>query len=197
MIAQRTDCTRKRARDSVGCCRPQKTAWVGTSSDLSRIDDISVPRHREGEEEEVTVNQIVRARNVKGGVVLPLVWDNLDVMAYVRLGQKFLDSRRYGSLPSNGRAPRIMFGGRSCYTVSGAWNMRKEARGKVKEHGFDGIDMPVCAMSRKSCMSQTWQSFRRTWRQSFSQMIGWTIACCHGHIIRYPFCPVPGCGGTR
>lgn len=137
------DRSKKHSRNSDGEGRPQKTARVGASSDLSRLDELAVPRRREGEDKEVTVTRLVLARDVKGDVVLPLVWDNPDAMAYVRSDQKFLDAQRFGSFPCHGRATRVMFQGRSRCTVYGAWDMRQEAWGHVKEHGADGMDMPV------------------------------------------------------
>lgn len=44
------------------------------------------------------------ARNVKEGVDLPLVWQNLEMMAYVKSEMRFLDARRFGALPSQGAA---------------------------------------------------------------------------------------------
>lgn len=133
----------KRARDSVGGGRPRKTARVGASRSISPREDVPVPRRREGGEEEVTVNRIMRARDVRDGVVLPLVWDNPDAIPYVCLRQQFLDAWKFGALPSHGRATRVLFEGMSRYTIYGAWCMRQEAWGNGKKHGVDGMNMPV------------------------------------------------------
>lgn len=59
------------------------------------------------EEDEVEVEHLVRVRDVKEGVVLPLKWENPDVMAYVNLGAKYLDAGIFGALPSYGRCRRL------------------------------------------------------------------------------------------
>lgn len=45
-----------------------------------------MPRRRSGEEKKVVLDHILRAQVVKDGAVLLLLWENLDAMAYVKLG---------------------------------------------------------------------------------------------------------------
>lgn len=54
----------------------------------------------------------MRAQDVKTGVVIPFMRQNPDVMAYVKLGSKYLDARKSRALPSRGRAPNIVFAGK-------------------------------------------------------------------------------------
>lgn len=102
--------SKKRARASTDGDRPQKAARLGIPGETSRQEDIPVPRRQSGGDEKVGVDRIVRAADVKDGVVLSLLWENPDAMAYVRLGSKFLDSRRFGALLSYGRVMRIIYG---------------------------------------------------------------------------------------
>lgn len=83
--------------------RLSKAVRKETSSKPLCSENISVPRCRLGEDEEVEVDHIVWARDVKDSVGLPLVWQNPGVIAYVKLGAKYLVARRSGALPSLGR----------------------------------------------------------------------------------------------
>lgn len=78
--------------------------------DTRCFEDFPVlPRQLE-EEKEVEVKYLVKARDVTKGVVLPLVWENLDVMAYVNSGAKYFDATMLGALCSHGRATKIIHG---------------------------------------------------------------------------------------
>lgn len=85
----------------------------------------------------------MRTPDVKKGAVLPLMCENPNVMACVKLGAKYLGARRFAALPSNGRASKIVYAGRSRATVYGARQLLRKEWGTVKEHTVDGTDMPV------------------------------------------------------
>lgn len=76
------------------------------------------------EDEEVKVDQSVRARDVKDGAVLPLVWEIPEMMSYLRQSSRFLGAQRVGALPIHERAPKVMYAGRSSTTVYGTWQLR-------------------------------------------------------------------------
>lgn len=59
-------------------------------------EDIHFPHRQDMVDEEDEVDQLVRARDVKDGAVFPLVWENAEVMAYVRQGSRFLDAKKFG-----------------------------------------------------------------------------------------------------
>lgn len=80
--------------------RPLMVAWTRALSNTHRLKNIFVSRPRIGEEEEVEMDHIVMARDVNEVAVLALVWENPDVLAYVELGTKYLDARRFEALPS-------------------------------------------------------------------------------------------------
>lgn len=77
-------------------------------------------------DDEVEVEQLVRAMNESYGAVLPLVWENLKVMAYVRQGSRFSDAKRFKTLLSHGQAAKVTYAGRSHTTAYGAWQLRQE-----------------------------------------------------------------------
>lgn len=95
------------------------------------------------EKDEDEVKDLVKVWNVKEGVVLPLVWENPDVMVYVNSGAKYLDARRFVALPSHGRPTIVVYTVRSITTVYKALHMRQEERGIVEEHAVEGTDIPV------------------------------------------------------
>lgn len=85
----------------------------------------------------------MRARDVKEGAVLLLVWNNPDEMAYVKLGSKYLDAKRFRSFSSPRRASRIVYAGRSCPTTYWAWRLCHKEWRTVKGHTKDVVDMPL------------------------------------------------------
>lgn len=92
--------------------------------------DISVPRRRIDEEEEVGREgggcYLVKTQDVKEGVDFPLVWENTDVMAYVKFGTNYVDARRFEALCSHERASKIVYSGRSRAREHETWRLRKE-----------------------------------------------------------------------
>lgn len=105
--------------------------------------DIPVPRRRGRDREDVEVNLLVLARDMKEGVVFPLVRSNPDAIAYVKLGPQYLNARRFGALPRHSRLDRIVYDGRSRVTVYGSWGLRQEEWGSVQRHGEEGMNMSV------------------------------------------------------
>lgn len=65
------------------------------------------------------VDSIIRVRYGKDSVVLSVVWENPDVMLYVKLGSRSFDAKRFGALPSHGNILKVIYGGRSRTTVYG------------------------------------------------------------------------------
>lgn len=63
---------------------PSKAAPTGAPSDKRRLEAISVPRLQDMQDEEVEVDQLMRARDVKDGTVLSLVWENPGDISYAR-----------------------------------------------------------------------------------------------------------------
>lgn len=96
-------------------------AWTETSCDTRRLENIPVQRRQDVEDEKSMMDQLMRARDVKNGAILSLVWENPELMAYVGQSSKFLNTERFGALPSHGRASKGTYAGRSCATVYGAW----------------------------------------------------------------------------
>lgn len=92
---------------------------------------------------QIEVEPFVRILDDKEGTVLPLVWEDPDLIAYVKLWAKYLDSRGFGALTHRGRASKIVYVGRSRATVYRAWLLRQEEFGTLKEHTKDEMDMPV------------------------------------------------------
>lgn len=70
--------------------------------------------------------RIVPARDVKDGVVLPLVLKSSDMMAYVKMECKYHDARRLEALPNHCPVHRSRFGGRSRAMVCEAWGICQE-----------------------------------------------------------------------
>lgn len=63
--------------------RPSKVARTEALSNTSRLEDMSVPCWQNMKDDEVEVNQLVRARDVGKAAILPLAWESRDVIAYV------------------------------------------------------------------------------------------------------------------
>lgn len=63
----------KRAAVSSEGERPSKGAGIGASGNICRLENISFSRRQDIEDEEVDVDQLMRARDVKDGAVLLLV----------------------------------------------------------------------------------------------------------------------------
>lgn len=59
----------------------------------------------------------VRVRDVKGVGVLPLVWDNPNVVPYVWLNAQYLYASGFGTLPSYGYESKTVYAGGSRPTV--------------------------------------------------------------------------------
>lgn len=102
---------KKRAALSTDGDRLSVAARTGASSDTRCLKDISVPGLRVVEHKEVEVAHLVRARDLKEGAVLPLVWGKPDVMVYVKLGAQYLNARKFMALPSHGRSREKEKGG--------------------------------------------------------------------------------------
>lgn len=134
---------KKRAAVSMDREQLSKAARTEALSDTRRLEDTPFLRCRTVEDEEAEMERIVRARKLKEGVVLPLLWENPNVMVYVKLGAKHLDTRRFGALPSHGRSSKNIYEGRFCATVHGAWRLRQEEWETVKEYTEERMDMPV------------------------------------------------------
>lgn len=60
----------------------------GASSNTHCLKDTPVPRRRIGEDKDVGVDHLERAQEFNENVVLLLVSESLDGMAYVKLGAK-------------------------------------------------------------------------------------------------------------
>lgn len=103
---------------------PSKTSWMGAWSDTRCLKNVPVPRRRIGENEDVKVEHLVRARDIKEGADFPLVWENPDLMEYIKLEAEKLDARKFGVFLSHRRASHIVYAGRFCFTVYGAWQLR-------------------------------------------------------------------------
>lgn len=123
--------------------RTSKAARTEASSYTHRLEGISVLRRRVGKEKKGEVDCIMRAQDGKDGLVLPLVWANPVLMAYIKLRTKFLDAREIGALPSHGWASEIIFDGRSRATMYEVWRLNYEKWGTVKEHTEERMNMPV------------------------------------------------------
>lgn len=76
---------KKRVAVSTDGDQHSNVAWTGTSSDTRLLKNMSFLQCRIGEDNEVQLVQLVRAQNFKSSVVLPLVWEKPDVIAYVKL----------------------------------------------------------------------------------------------------------------
>lgn len=117
--------SKKRVSISTNEDRPQKAEWTRVLGDMQHLEDI--PALRRGEDEGVKVVRPVWAQDGKHGVILPLMWENSDAMAYAQLGSKYLNARRFRALPNHGRVHRNLYGKRACATVYRAWRMGQEA----------------------------------------------------------------------
>lgn len=98
--------SKKRSALSTHGKRPRKAARMEASSDTRRLRDILVPRRQSDEGEDMEVKRIVRACDVKEGVVLSLAQENQDAMTYVKLGSRYLDAKRLRWLPCLGRVQK-------------------------------------------------------------------------------------------
>lgn len=85
----------------------------------------------------------MRAQEIKEDEVLRFVWENSDVLAYVRRGDQCLGARRFGALPRNGRESKMVFVGRSRATVYVAWRLHHDERETVREHAKNRMEMLV------------------------------------------------------
>lgn len=94
--------SKKLAAVSMDGERPSKAARTDAPSDTRRLENIPVLRLQGIGNEEVEMEQLVKVREVRDGVVIPLLCENLDVIANVRQGSMFLNGRRLRSLPSHG-----------------------------------------------------------------------------------------------
>lgn len=65
------------------------------------------------------MQHLVKAQDVKEGVILPLGWETQDVMAYVKLRAKCLVARRLEALLNHRRAVKIDYAGRSVLNFAG------------------------------------------------------------------------------
>lgn len=83
--------------------RPSKAARKRASTDTRCLEAVSVLLRQEIDNEELEGESLVKAQGVKHSAVLPLEWENPDVMAYVRQGAKFPDAKRFELLPNHGR----------------------------------------------------------------------------------------------
>lgn len=63
-------------------------ARTGVLSNRRRLEGIFNPPRRSIVDKEAEVEHLVRVRNIKACVVLLLVWENPDAMAYVRHGDQ-------------------------------------------------------------------------------------------------------------
>lgn len=80
---------------------PSKAARTRASSNTRCLKDILVWRRRSDNIEDVEVKHTVRSRHVKENVVLQLVWENQDAVAYVKFRSRYLDIKKIwmGALP--------------------------------------------------------------------------------------------------
>lgn len=104
---------------------------------------IPVPRRRVVENEEVKLMHLVMVRAFEGGAVLPLVWENPDVVGYVRLDARYLNARMLGAVFSHRRASKAFYAKRSRATVYGTWRLRQNEWRAVKKHAQEGMNMAV------------------------------------------------------
>lgn len=87
--------------------------------------------------------RIVSSQDLKNCVSLPLVWENPDAMAYGHLIFRYLDVRRFRSLPSRGHGSRVMYFASALATVYRAWWMRQDVWGTVKKHTKERMEISV------------------------------------------------------
>lgn len=76
---------------------------------MRRLEEIPVSRRRVVEDEQTEMEHLVRAQKFKGGKILSLVRESLDIMVYVRQGIQYVDARKFGALPSYGRPSKIVY----------------------------------------------------------------------------------------
>lgn len=94
-----------------------KAAQTGAWSDTHYSEDVPVPRWQRFEDEEIEMELLLKARNVRDAAVFPFVWEHADEVAYVRQGALFLDARRFGALPNREWESAVIYAGRLCTTV--------------------------------------------------------------------------------
>lgn len=98
----------------------------------------------------------MQARGVEGNVVSPLMRDNPDAMAYVKLEpNEYFDVRRFGTLPSHGQQSRTIYGETSCATVHKAWQLRQKEEKMVVEYAKEAMNMSILRDALKAvCVSK-------------------------------------------
>lgn len=134
---------KRRAAVSTDGNRPSQAAQTGSLSDTRRLEDIFGSRRRVVEGKEIEAEHHVKSRDIRGGTVVPCVWETSDILAYVKQGGQYLDARRFGALPRHRRAVKIVCAGKFRATLYGAWQLRHIEFKAVHEHGKEGMAMLV------------------------------------------------------
>lgn len=97
--------------------RPSEAARTGSLRDTCRLGDIPVLRCQIAGNEEFEEEHLVMAQNIRKEAGLSLMWESPSIMAYLKQGDQYMNSRRFGALPSHMRASKILYAERSRTTM--------------------------------------------------------------------------------